>query len=221
MNFLFRLFVFIFIKSFLKKLLVGMALFVIAYLGLDDLKILKSAIGQQDYEVAQQIEIEMQKSELGSERVLKYRVSNTGIKSLALKIKAQSISEKIDYKQGSVFKIYSVTADQRDVEIKPVRPYQNYLVLDVAEIPAGLGLEIYFMDKPDNQNYFNDLDIKIDGALIAGMYEHELNVSPIKIMMVRFSLLFLICLTTSAVLFVCFNFIVGVIQEARELPSLD
>lgn len=221
MNFLIRLFVFIFIKSFVKKLFVGMALFVIAYFGMDDLKILKTAIGQQDYEVAQQIEIEMQKSELGSERVLVYRVSNTGIKPFPLTISIQSASEKIDYKLAGVFKIYSVAADQRGIEVKPAKPYQNSLVLAVAEIPAGLGLEIYFLDKVDSQNYLNNLNIKIDGSAIEGLYEHEINVSPIKIMMVRFSLLFLICLTTSAVLFMFFGFVVNVIQEARELPSLD
>jgi hypothetical protein len=163
----------------------------------------------------------MLESELGPERVLKYRVSNTGIESLPLKINAQSLGEEINYKLGSIFKIYSVTADQRRVEVKSTRPYQNYLILDVTEIPAGLGLEIYFLDKNDNQGYFNNLAIEIDGSAVDGLYKHERNVSPAKLMLVRFSILFFICLTTSAVLFMFFGLIANVIQGSRELPSLD
>lgn len=221
MNLIFRIFFYFFIKSFLKKMLVGIALFLIAYFGMDEMKILKSVVGQQDYEIAQQIDIEMLKTEFGSERVLKYRMSNTGIRPLSLKLNVQSEGEKIDYKQAGAFKIYSVSADQRSINVSADRPYQNYLVLSVSEIPAGLGLELYFLDISSNQSYLNSLNIEIDSPASLGLYKHEMNYSPLKIMTLRFSLLFLICFATSAILFVMFGFISNLVQGVRELPSLD
>jgi hypothetical protein len=221
MNLVFRIFFYFFIKSFLKKMLVGIALFLIAYFGMDEMKILKSVIGQQEYEIAQQMDIEMQKSEFGSERVLRYRMSNTGIRPVSLKLNIQSKGEKIDYKQADIFKIYSVSADQRSINVSADRPYQNYLILSVSEISAGLGLELYFLDIPSNQNYLNNLKVEIDSPESLGLYVHGMNYSPVKIMTLRLSLLFLICLATSSILFMAFGFISSLAQGVRELPSVD
>jgi hypothetical protein len=48
MSLIFRIFFYLFIKSFLKKILVAIALFLIAYFGMDEMKVLKSVIGQQE-----------------------------------------------------------------------------------------------------------------------------------------------------------------------------
>jgi hypothetical protein len=221
MSLIFRIFFYLFIKSFLKKILVAIALFLIAYFGMDEMKVLKSVIGQQEYEIAQQMDIEVQKSEFGSERVLRYRLSNTGIRPLSLKLNIQSEEEKIDYKLADVFKIYSVSADQRSINVSAHRPYQNYLILNVSEIPAGLGLELYFLDVPSNQSYLNGLNVEIDSPESLGLYMHEMNYSPVKIMTLRLSLLFLICLATSSILFMAFGFISSLVQGVRELPSVD
>lgn len=221
MSLIFRIFFYVFIKSFLKKVLVGIALFLIAYFGMDEMKVLKSVIGQQQYEIAQQMDIEMQKSEFGSERVLRYRLSNTGVRPLSLKLNILSEREKIDYKLADVFKIYSVSADQRSINVTAHRPYQNYLILNVSEIPAGLGLELHFLDVPSNQSYLNGLNIEIDSPEGLALYMHDMNYSPVKIMTLRFSLLFLICLATSSILFMAFGFISSIVQGVRDLPSVD
>lgn len=210
-------FAFIFIKYFLKKLILGIIFFFLAYFGIEDLKILRPAIGQQDYEITQQVSIEAINSELGQERLLRYRLSNTGVKPLHIKISAQSKGDPIEHKIGSTFKVYSVSADPRDISIQATKPYQNLLILNVKEIPAGLGLDIYFSDKGKNENYFNGLTIEIDSLDKDNLYMHDKNVSPFKLMLIRFSKLFLICLSTSAISIMLFGIISNAIRDHSEI----
>lgn len=212
-----QFFIFLFIKYFFKKLILGIFLFMLAYFGLDDLKILRSAIGQQDYEFTQQVDIENFNSEMGSQRRLRYRLSNTGINPLLITVNAQSKDDIIEYKVGSTFKIYSVTADPRNITVKPSRPYQNYLTLEVKEIPAGLGLDIYFLENEKSYSYFNELSIETDTTTEHGVYIHDKNISPIKIMLMRFSKLFLICLSTSAISVMFFGVIINAIRDHSDI----
>ena len=200
-------------KSFLKKIILGIVIFVFAYFGLEDLSILQSAIGVTEYEVTKQIDIEVLNTEMKSTRVIKYRVSNIGVMPISLKLKIGTSEIKPDFELGDVFKIYSNTADPRLVKVTSQRPYRNRLNLNIEDLRPGLGLEIIFPDKRKYLNYLDQLDIKLDISSIPTIFVHKLNRSPFSIMLARYSMLLLICLSTAAIIYSLFRVGVDVLRE--------
>lgn len=196
-----KIFRYIFIKAFIKKVILACIFFVFTYLGLEDLGVLQSAVGTQNFEMTQEISIIRERQGLEYQRALLYRISNTGYRPITIMLEVNTRRSKPQYLLGNVFKIVSNTKNQQALSIKEERPYGNQVVLDIKEIPPGLGLEILFPDKSHIDNYLNGIRIEAVSPPSQALVRHEKNRSPFSIMLLRCALLLAMCMATSVTVF--------------------